>query len=286
MENRLIVGDLMDGELLARVLRDKRIDAVMHLAALADVGESIKRPADYYQNNVVGTLSILETMRAVGVQRIVFSSSCATYGKATAVPITEGGNQQPINPYGFTKLVVERVLADYAHAYGWGYAVLRYFNVAGASDDGAIGEDHDPETHVIPIILQVALGQREHVTVLGDDYPTPDGTCIRDFIHVEDVVRAHLAALEQLEPGTELKLNLGSGQGASVREVIDVCRRVTGHPIAPRVSARRPGDPPILIADATLARQTLGWQAEHTDLASIVESAWRWHQMHPYGFGE
>ena len=184
---QLIVGDLMDRSGLVSVLRDERIEAVMHFAAFAYVGESVEQPAKYYQNNVVGTLSLMEAMREAGVQRIVFSSSCATYGIPDAVPITENEKQQPINPYGFTKLVIERALADYAAAYGWGYAALRYFNAAGASADGDIGEDHDPETHLIPLILQTALGQRKEVLIFGDDYPTPDGTCIRDYIHVEDL---------------------------------------------------------------------------------------------------
>jgi len=285
-EDRLIVGDLKDRQLLEKVLRDNQIDAVMHFAALAYVGESVERPAVYYENNVVGTLSLLEAMRAVDVGRIVFSSTCATYGEPIEVPITEDEKQQPINPYGFTKLVIERALADYTHAYDWGYAALRYFNAAGASADGEIGEDHEPETHLIPIILQVALGQRQHVSVFGDDYPTPDGTCIRDYIHVDDLATAHLAALERLNSGTEMKLNLGTGQGASVHEVIEACRHVTGHAIPADLSERRPGDPPALVADASLARQTLGWQPEYTDVESIVESAWRWHQSHPNGFGD
>lgn len=284
--DRLIVGDLMDRQRLEHVLKDRQIDAVMHFAALAYVGESVEQPAKYYQNNVGGTLSLLEAMRAVGVGRIVFSSTCATYGEPEQVPITENEKQQPINPYGFTKLVIEHALADYTQAYGWGYAALRYFNAAGASADGEIGEDHDPETHLIPIVLQVALGQRDQVSVFGDDYPTPDGTCIRDYIHVDDLATAHLAALERLESGTEFKLNLGTGRGASVREVIEACRRVTGHSIPADISDRRPGDPPVLVADASLARKTLDWQPEYTDVESIVESAWRWHQSHPNGFAD
>jgi UDP-glucose 4-epimerase len=188
---RLIVGDLMDREDLIAILRDKQIDAVMHFAAFAYVGESVQKPARYYQNNVVGTLSLMEAMRAAGISRIVFSSTCATYGVPDAVPITENEKQAPINPYGFTKLVIERALDDYAAAYGWSYAALRYFNAAGAAADGDIGEDHDPETHLIPLILQTALGQRPEVLIFGDDYPTADGTCIRDYIHVEDLASAH-----------------------------------------------------------------------------------------------
>jgi len=285
-KGRLIEGDLMDGARLASAFRDHSIEAVMHFAAFAYVGESVTNPAKYYQNNVVGTLSLLDAMRAAGVNRIVFSSTCATYGVPEKVPITEAEKQQPINPYGFTKLVIERALADYARAYGFGYAALRYFNAAGAAEDGSIGEDHDPETHLIPLVLQVALGQRDEALVYGDDYPTPDGTCIRDYIHVDDLGPAHIAALERLEPGSELKLNLGTGAGASVMEVIEAARRVTGHKIPHRVVERRPGDPPMLVADASLARKTLGWTPKHVGIEPIVASAWQWHKAHPRGYGD
>ena len=236
---RLIEGDLLDRGKVEAVLREQRIDAVMHFAAFAYVGESVTDPAKYYHNNVVGTLSLMEAMRAVGVSRIVFSSTCATYGEPEQVPIRESQPQRPINPYGFTKLVIEHALADYAHAYGWGYAALRYFNASGALADGDLGEDHDPETHLIPLVLQVALGQREHVTVFGDKHPTPDGTCIRDYIHVDDLAKAHQAALERLGRGVELKLNLGTGRGSSVSEVIDACRQVTGLPILAKMAGPR-----------------------------------------------
>ncbi len=281
---RLIEGDLLDQGKVEAVLSEKRIDAVMHFAAFAYVGESVTDPAKYYRNNVVGTLSLLEAMRARGVSRIVFSSTCATYGEPEEVPIRESQPQRPINPYGFTKLVIERALADYAHAYGWGYAALRYFNASGASADGELGEDHDPETHLIPLILQVALGQREHITVFGDKLPTPDGTCIRDYIHVDDLAAAHLAALLRLERGVELKVNLGTGRGSSVREVIDACRKLTGRPIAERISGPRAGDPPALVADASLAHRELGWEARYTEIVPIIETAWRWHQAHPHGY--
>jgi UDP-glucose-4-epimerase GalE len=285
-QGRLIEGDLMDGPLLRRVFRQQRIDAVMHFAAFAYVGESVTDPAKYYQNNVVGTLSLLDAMRAEGVSRIVFSSTCATYGEPEVVPITEAEKQAPINPYGFTKLAIERALADYAHAYGFGYAALRYFNASGAAEDGSIGEDHDPETHLIPLILQVALGQRKEILVFGDDYDTPDGTCIRDYIHVDDLGSAHIAALERLQPGAELKLNLGTGAGASVREVIEACRRTTGHAIPLRVVERRPGDPARLVADATRARKVLGWSPKFVGIEPIVASAWQWHKSHPHGYGQ
>jgi UDP-glucose-4-epimerase GalE len=279
----LVVADLLDRESIVAALRDHKIDAVMHFAAFAYVGVSVREPAKYYQNNIVGSLALLDAMRAAGVNRIVFSSSCATYGIPQRVPITEDHPQNPISPYGFTKLVIERALADYSHAYGLGYAALRYFNASGAAADGTIGVDHDPETHLIPLVLQVALGQREYVEIFGTDYPTPDGTCIRDYIHVDDLAAAHVAAIEKLQPGMELKLNLGTGHGASVQEVIDLCREITGHPIPARASARREGDPPALVADASAAKRELGWQARYS-MREIVESAWAWHKKHPRGY--
>ena len=281
---RLIVGELADRAKLETTLREKRVQAVMHFAASAYVGESVENPAKYYQNNLVGTLSLMEAMRAAGVPLIVFSSTCATYGIPEKVPITEEEKQQPINPYGFTKLAIERALADYARAYGWGYAALRYFNACGAAEDGEIGEDHEPETHLIPLVLQVALGKRPEVLIYGDDYPTPDGSCIRDYIHVEDLADAHLAALERIGPRVEMKLNLGTGQGVSVREVVDACRRVTGREIPCRVAPRRPGDPPVLVADARRAERELDWRPRYRTIDSIVQTAWRWHQRHPRGF--
>jgi UDP-glucose-4-epimerase GalE len=227
-------------------------------------------------------------MREAGVSKIVFSSSCATYGVPQRVPITEDHPQNPISPYGYTKLVVERILADYAHAYGLSYAALRYFNAAGAAADGTLGEDHDPETHLIPLVLQVALGQRESVDVFGTDYPTPDGSCIRDYIHVDDLASAHLLALEKLaagQPGMELKLNLGTGRGASVKEVIDHCRQITGRPIKIREVGRRAGDPPELVADASDARRELGWEPRFTNIRDVIQTAWRWHQARPRGYG-
>ncbi len=285
-QGRLIEGDLMDGARLAAAMRDHKIDAVMHFAAFCYVGESVTEPAKYYQNNVTGTLSLLDAMRAEGVKRIVFSSTCATYGEPDKVPITESEKQSPINPYGYTKLAIEFALADYARAYGWGYAALRYFNASGAAEDGSIGEDHDPETHLIPLVLAVALGQRDEVLVFGDDYPTSDGTCVRDYIHVDDLGRAHIAALERLKPGVELKLNLGTGAGASVAEVAEACRRVTGHKIPARVVDRRAGDPPALVADPSLARKTLDWTPKFVGIEPIVASAWQWHKAHPNGYDD
>lgn len=281
---RLIEGDLLDRAKLVDVLRSRKIDAVMHFAAFAYVGESVTDPAKYYNNNVVGTLSLMDAMRDAEVRRIVFSSTCATYGEPAEVPIRETESQEPINPYGFTKLIIEKALADYASAYDWGFAALRYFNAAGASADGDLGEDHDPETHLIPLVLQVALGQREHITIFGDKHPTPDGTCIRDYIHVDDLASAHISALERLGPGVGFKCNLGTGRGTSVKEVIEACRTVTGHPIPAVVAGPRAGDPPALVADSSLARRELGWIPKFNSIAPIVESAWKWHQSHPNGF--
>jgi UDP-glucose-4-epimerase GalE len=282
----LVETDLLDQPAITELLKSRRIDAVMHFAAFAYVGVSVREPAKYYHNNIVGTLALLDAMRAADVRRIVFSSSCATYGIPTKVPIREDHPQNPINPYGFTKLAIEHALADYAHAYGLGYAALRYFNASGAAADGTIGEDHDPETHLIPLVLQVALGQREHAEIFGSDYPTPDGTCVRDYIHVDDLATAHLLALEKLDEGSALKLNLGTGRGVSVQEVVDICRVVTGHKIPAKAAPRRAGDPPELVADPSLAKQSLGWEARYKDIRETIESAWRWHKGHPHGYGD
>jgi UDP-glucose 4-epimerase len=283
-EGLLVEGDLADEAKLAGLMQERKIEAVMHFAALALVGESVEQPDLYYRNNVLGSFHLLEAMRQSGVRRIVFSSTTATYGAPQKIPIAETTPQQPINPYGFSKLVVERMLDDYAAAYGFGFAALRYFNAAGAAPDGTIGEDHTPESHLIPIVLQVALGQRPAISVFGNDYPTPDGTCIRDYVHVDDLASAHLAALERLEAGKAIKVNLGTGRGYSVREVIEACRRITGHAIPEVAAPRRPGDPPELVADAGMARELLGWTPHYTTIESIVETAWRWHQSHPRGF--
>jgi len=280
----LVEGDLSDQAKVAALLRERQIEAVMHFAALALVGESVQKPELYYRNNVLGSFHLLEAMRETGVRKIVFSSTTATYGTPEKMPIAETTPQQPINPYGFSKLVVERMLDDYAAAHGFGFAALRYFNAAGAAADGSIGEDHTPESHLIPIVLQVALGQRPSISIFGDDYPTPDGTCVRDYVHVEDLATAHLAALERLQPGKAIKVNLGSGRGYSVQEVIEACRRITGHAIPAVTAPRRAGDPPELIADARLARSLLDWTPKYDTIESIVETAWRWHQSHPRGY--
>jgi UDP-glucose-4-epimerase GalE len=282
---RLIVADLAEKERLDHALVVGRIEAVMHFAASALVGESVRDPAKYYRNNTVNTLYLLEALRRHGIGRFVFSSTCATYGVPQKVPITEDERQAPINPYGNSKLAVERALADYAAAYDWGYAALRYFNAAGASPAGDIGEDHDPESHLIPIVLQAVLGQRPYVEVYGTDYPTPDGTCIRDYIHVDDLAEAHLLALEALAPGKHLIYNLGTGTGHSVREVVRTAEEVTGRPVPVREGPRRPGDPPLLVASAEKVQRELGWRPRY-DLRAIVETAWKWHSSHPKGYAD
>ncbi|HEY2158764.1 MAG TPA: UDP-glucose 4-epimerase GalE [Isosphaeraceae bacterium] len=282
-EGRLIEGDLGDAARLASTLRGGAIDAVMHFAAFTSVPESVNDPARYYRNNVVGALNLLDAMRAAGVGKIVFSSTAAVYGVPDEVPIPETAPTRPINPYGFTKLAIERALADYASAYGLGAASLRYFNACGAADDGTIGEDHRPETHLIPLIFQVALGQRPSITIAGTDYPTPDGTCIRDYIHVDDLADAHLRVLERIAPGRSLTYNVGTGSGVSVREVVDAVRTVTGHPIPVIEGPRRAGDPPSLVASADAARRDLGWSPRYTEITPIVASAWAWHSAHPRG---
>ena len=284
--DQLIVGELTDRERLEGVLLRNRIDAVLHFASSTCVGESVKEPAKYYFNNVIATLGLLESMRACSVKKFVFSSTTSTYGQPDRIPIVEDTLQLPVNPYGFTKLVIERALKDYAHAYGFAGAALRYFNASGAASDGTIGEDHEPETHLIPLVLQVALGHRESIQVFGNDYPTADGTCIRDYIHVEDLASAHLAALEKLEPGRVLEVNLGTGVGNSVLEVIEACRKVSGHPIPVVMSPRRAGDLPELVAECSLAKALLGWEPRYRRIEDIVQTAWNWHRSHPRGYGD
>jgi UDP-glucose-4-epimerase GalE len=281
---RLIVADLGELHRLDHVLLEQRIEAVVHFAAFTYVGESVQHPAKYYQNNLANTLNLMECARQHGVRRFVFSSTAATYGVPEKIPITEDAPQYPINPYGNSKLAVERALADFARAYQWGYAALRYFNAAGANPAGDIGEDHLPETHLIPLVIQTVLGQRPHIDIYGADYPTPDGTCIRDYIHVDDLAEAHLLALESLEPGSELIYNLGIGRGYSVREVIRAVEEVTGNNVPVRETARRAGDPAVLIASSDKIRRELGWQPRYTDLSSIIATAWNWHRTHPHGY--
>jgi UDP-glucose-4-epimerase GalE len=284
--DRLIVGDLDEIPKLDHTLLINRIEAVVHFAAFTYVGESVQDPGKYYRNNLVNTLNLMECLRRHRIGRLVFSSTAATYGVPEKVPITEDEPQRPINPYGSGKLAIERALADYAVAYGLGYAALRYFNAAGASPDASIGEDHDPETHLIPLILQAVLGQKPSIEVFGVDYPTPDGTCIRDYIHVDDLAEAHLLALERLEPGKGLCYNLGIGRGYSVREVIRTAEEVTGKAVPVKEGARRPGDPPVLVASSEKIQRELGWKPRYAELTPIIETAWNWHRKHPRGYND
>jgi UDP-glucose 4-epimerase len=279
----LIVADTADRAALDRVFKTHPVDAVMHFAALIEAGESMKNPAAFFRNNTANSLMLLEAMLAHGVKKFVFSSTAALFGNPERSPIEEDDPLRPTNVYGESKLMVERMLAWLNGVHGLRYASLRYFNAAGAVSADH-GEDHRPESHLIPLVLKVALGQIEHVNVFGADYPTPDGTCVRDYIHVLDLASAHLLALDALERHDRLIYNLGAGQGFSVREVIEVARRVTGRPIPVVESPRRPGDPAILIASAARIRRELNWRPQFTDLETIVASAWRWHSAHPHGY--
>jgi UDP-glucose 4-epimerase len=276
---KLIVGSTCDRSLLREIFATHQIDAVMHFAAYAYVGESVTQPAKYYNNNVVGTLTLLEAMLEANIHKFVFSSTCATYGIPDFVPITEDQSQNPINPYGATKLMVERILQDFNQAYDFRSVCLRYFNAAGADPEGNLGEDHHPETHLIPLVLQTALGHRESVSIFGTDYDTPDGSCIRDYIHVLDIAQAHILALEYLiDDGATDVFNLGNGSGFSVKEVIETARKITGKEIKVKLSDRRPGDPPSLVGSGAKAKKILGWQPTYSNLDDIISHAWQWHQ--------
>ncbi|HEY0078362.1 MAG TPA: UDP-glucose 4-epimerase GalE [Pyrinomonadaceae bacterium] len=283
-EATFVQADLMDGETLRRTFREHETEAVIHMAADALVGESVTNPAKYYHNNLVAGLHMLDAMRDAEVRRIVFSSTCATYGEPARVPMDESLPTNPLNPYGQSKLAFEGALKWYGSAYGMNYVALRYFNAAGATE--RCGEQHDPESHVIPIVLQAATGRRPHVEIFGDDYPTRDGTCIRDYIHVVDLARAHILALRILDERSAI-YNLGcGGEGYTVKEVIDTAREVTGRDITARVGARRPGDPAALVATSEKIKRELGWQPQFQDLRVIIESAWNWMQAHPQGYAE
>lgn len=278
-------ADIRDDEALSKIFKKHEIEAVIHFAANSLVGESVEKPLAYYDNNVYGSQKLMETMIQHGVKKIVFSSTAAVYGEPERVPIDEHDRTNPTNPYGDTKLAMEKMFRWGDAAYGLKSISLRYFNAAGAHPDGLIGEDHHPETHLIPVILQVPLGKREFISVFGDDYPTEDGTCIRDYIHVMDLANAHYLALQRLREKEESGVyNLGNGQGFSVRQVIDVARRVTGHPIPDRVSPRRPGDPAVLVASSERAQKELGWKPQYADLEKIVDSAWQWFHRYPNGY--
>ncbi|MDX2196186.1 MAG: UDP-glucose 4-epimerase GalE [Cytophagales bacterium] len=276
-EVELIVGDLGDQDLTARLFEYHDIEAVIHFAAYAYVNESVTDPEKYYKNNVAASLNLLEIMRKKQCLKFIFSSTCATYGNPQYVPIDEKHPQNPINPYGMSKLMLEKILIDYEKAYNFKYAFLRYFNASGASEDGILGEDHNPETHLIPLILDAVTGDRPHITVFGTDYDTPDGTCIRDYIHVLDLASAHLASLKYLSDGGLSHIcNLGTGKGVSVKEMIKVVEAVTGKSVPVVFGPRRAGDPPYLYANAAQAKEILGWQAQYTDVKDIVTHAWNW----------
>jgi UDP-glucose-4-epimerase GalE len=275
----LVKGDIADSLVLDQIFSDYRPKAVIHFAAYAYVGESVEHPAKYYQNNVAGSISLLEAMRRHDCKNIIFSSSCSTYGMPLQIPIPENHPQLPINPYGRTKLMMEQIIRDYGSAYGIRYAILRYFNAAGADPEGQIGEDHDPETHLIPLLLQTVQGRRDYTEIYGTDYDTPDGTAIRDYIHVADLAGAHLLALKYLSQSDQnLFVNLGTGHGNSVMEVIQAVQLVTGIPVVYRTVGRRPGDPPALVAKAEKAASLLGWKPEFIDIQETISTAWNWHQ--------
>ncbi|MCR8636059.1 UDP-glucose 4-epimerase GalE [Paenibacillus radicis (ex Xue et al. 2023)] len=282
---KLYEGDIRDAAFMDKVFQENEIDAVIHFAANSLVGESMQNPGKYYHNNVYGTLCLLEKMNEYGVKKIVFSSTAATYGEPENLPILESDRTLPTNAYGETKLAMEKMMRWFDVAHGIKYVSLRYFNAAGAHKSGRIGEDHAPETHLIPIILQVALGQRPHISIYGEDYATPDGTCVRDYIHVTDLSDAHILAVAKLRNGGESSVyNLGNGKGFSVKEVIEIARKVTEHPIPAVVEARRAGDPATLVASSERTRAELGWKPQHDSLEQIIQTAWAWHQGHPNGY--
>jgi UDP-glucose 4-epimerase len=273
-----VLGDIGDSAVLDQVFTAHRFDAVMHFAAFIEVGESVQDPLKYYRNNVAATINLLDAMVRHKVDKFIFSSSAAVYGEPETTPIDEDHPCRPTSPYGWTKLMVEKILADCDTAHGLRSMALRYFNAAGADASAAIGERHDPESHLIPLVLKVATGEQESITIFGTDHPTPDGTCVRDYVHVNDLAAAHLLALEALDNGAlSATYNLGNSQGLSVREVIDTARRITGHPIPAVEGERRPGDPAVLVAASDKARQELGWKPKYETLDVIVESAWEWH---------
>ncbi|WP_297406110.1 UDP-glucose 4-epimerase GalE [uncultured Cetobacterium sp.] len=284
-EVKLVLGDLRDLEFLNRVFKDNKIEGVIQFAADSLVGESMTNPAKYFENNVMGTMNLLNVMKKYNINKIVFSSTAATYGEPKNIPILESDETNPTNPYGESKLMVEKMLKWYDYAYGIKYTALRYFNVAGAYSTGEIGEDHNPESHLIPIILQVALGKREKIAIYGDDYATEDGTCVRDYVNVMDLVNAHILALDRLQRGGESTIyNLGNGEGFSVKEVIDVARKVTRHEIPAEISPRREGDPAKLVASSEKAMKELKWKPKYSSLENIIETAWKWHKNNPEGY--
>jgi len=280
-------ANLGDSETVKHILRKEKIELVMHFAAYCYVGESVTNPLKYYENNLSAPLRLLSAMLEVGVKKFVFSSTCATYGIPERLPMTEDLPQAPINPYGQTKLDVENALKALATAHGLSFAAFRYFNAAGASEDGSIGEDHDPETHLIPLAIDAAVGKRPHLQIFGTDYPTPDGTCLRDYVHVDDLSRAHIAVFPKLsEPGKGFFYNLGTGKPFSVREIIQAVEKVTGKKVPLIEAPRRAGDPPALFADSSKAKNELGWKVKFPDAESIIATAWGWHRTHPNGYAD
>jgi len=284
--SRVVTGDLADRALLVKTLGELGIEAVMHFAAYIEVGESVQEPLKYYENNLSHTQNLLSAMQEAGVAKFVFSSTAAVYGMPARVPITEDTPKEPINPYGETKLAVERMCHYQSQAGRLRYVALRYFNACGAGDDGARGEDHRPESHLIPLIIQAAMGKRPDIRIYGADYPTSDGTCIRDYIHIDDLCRAHLLALRKLDERAELAYNLGNGRGYSVRQVMDAVQRVSGRSFKVVEVPRRPGDPPVLTSDASKAKNELGWRPEKPQLEEMVATAWKWHTEHPNGYSD
>jgi UDP-glucose 4-epimerase len=276
-------GDIGDGDLIRKILSEHEIEACMHFSAFTYVGESVEKPKIYYQNNVAQTLKLLDVLIENNVKKFVFSSTAAVFGEPQKIPIDETHPQNPTNPYGWSKLMVEKILQSYDAAYGLKFVALRYFNACGASEN--CGEDHNPETHLIPLVLFAAQGRRESISIFGDDYPTPDGTALRDYIHISDLSQAHVLALKHLGIGGNSEfINLGNGQGFSVKEVIETAKKITGKPIEARIAPRRAGDPSRLVADSKKAREVLGWNPQFPDLESIIESAWKWHQANPNGY--
>lgn len=286
-EVTFVQANLHDYDTLVETFRGHAIDCVINFAALTYVGESVDQPLDYYHNNTAGVLCLLRAMAEAGVKQFVQSSTAATYGEPPEMPITEDTPQKPINPYGMSKLMVEHILRDHAAADPeFAFAALRYFNVAGSAPDGSIGEDHTPETHLIPVLLEAAMGKREKAYIFGTDYPTPDGTCVRDYVHVADLADAHAVVMNALRPGDQRVYNLGIGNGMSVREIVDAVKKVTGMNFTVEIGDRRPGDPPSLYADPKKIKEELGWTAKITDTETMVADAWRWFQAHPDGYGD
>lgn len=280
-------GNIGDKELLKKIFTKHNIDTVMHLCAYIEVGESVLKPSKYYNNNVVNSIALIDTMNECGVKNFIFSSTAAVYGEPEMIPLEEGAKKNPSSPYGLSKLMLEEILADYNKAYGINFVALRYFNASGAHPSGNIGEAHNPESHLVPLILQVPLGKRESIKIFGDDYPTKDGTCIRDYIHVLDIASAHINAMDYLKKGGKsISCNLGNGSGFSVKEVIDVARKITGHKIPAEIVAKRAGDSSELVASSSLARSVLGWTPKITSIEEIVKSAWKWHSTHPNGYSK